>query len=107
VRYVFLGVAICSEVFGTSLLKATAGFTRLWPTTACLAAYAVSFLAVSQSVARGMPVGTAYAVWSGLGTTLIVLIGVLFLREPVTLAKALGVALVIAGVAVLNLAGAG
>ncbi|GLY76238.1 DMT family transporter [Actinoallomurus iriomotensis] len=104
--YVFLGLAITSEVLGTSLLKATQGFTRLWPTVTCLAAYAGSFLALSVALARGMQVGVGYAVWSGLGTTLIVVIGALFLHEPVTAAKALGVALVIAGVVVLNLGGA-
>jgi small multidrug resistance pump len=104
--YVFLGVAIASEVLGTSLLKTSEGFSRVWPTVACLVAYAGSFLALSVALARGMQVGVGYAVWSGLGTTLIVVIGALFLHEPVTVAKALGVALVIAGVVVLNLGGA-
>lgn len=104
--YVFLGLAIGSEVLGTSLLKATAGFSRLWPTAACLSAYAVSFVALSLAISRGLQVGVGYAIWSGLGTTLIVVIGALFLHEPITAAKLLGVALVIAGVVVLNLRGA-
>ncbi|AEW98638.1 DMT family transporter [Streptantibioticus cattleyicolor] len=104
--YLFLLLAIITEVAGTSLLKATAGFTRLWPTAACLACYAVAFLALARAIGRGLHVGVGYAMWSGLGTTLIVLIGALFLHEPLTAAKVLGVALVIAGVVVLNLGGA-
>lgn len=58
------------------------------------------------AIARGLQVGIVYAVWSSLGTTLIVLVGALFLNEPLTLAKVTGVALVIAGVVILNLGGA-
>nr|WP_321572632.1 multidrug efflux SMR transporter [Parafrankia colletiae] len=106
VRYLLLMVAIVSEVVATSLLKSTAGFSRLWPTVACLATYGVAFLALSLAIERGLQVGIGYAIWSGLGTTLIVLIGALFLHEPLTAAKLLGVALIIAGVIVVNLAGA-
>jgi len=106
VAYVFLMLAILAEVLGTSLLKATEGFSRLWPTLACLTSYGVAFLALSLAIERGMNVGIGYAMWSGLGTTLIVVIGALFLDEPITMVKALGVALVIAGVVVLNLGGA-
>lgn len=104
--YVFLGLAIAVEILGTSLLKSTDGFTRLWPTVASVASYATSFIMLAKSIQRGMQVGVAYAVWSGLGTTVIVVIGALFLGEPVTALKVLGVALVIAGVVVLNLGGA-
>lgn len=103
--YVLLGVAIAAEVLGTSLLKSTEGFSRLWPTVATLAAYVVSFLALSMAIQRGLQVGIGYAIWSGLGTTLIVIIGALFLSEPVTVVKVVGVGLVIAGVVVLNLGG--
>ncbi|MBT2233294.1 multidrug efflux SMR transporter [Nonomuraea sp. NEAU-A123] len=104
--YVFLALAIAGEVLATSLLKSTEGFTRLWPSLACLAGYAASFYMLTQALMRGMQVGIAYAVWAGLGTTLIVTIGVLFLHEPLTAAKVAGVALVVAGVVTLNLAGA-
>lgn len=104
--YLFLGMAIVSEILGTSLLKSAQGFTRLWPSMACLAAYAASFFALATAVKRGLAISTGYALWSALGTTLIVIIGALFLREPVTPAKIVGVALVTAGVVVLTLAGA-
>ncbi|SCE96478.1 DMT family transporter [Micromonospora mirobrigensis] len=103
--YVYLLLAIASEVFGTSLLKATEGFTRLWPTLGMLASYAVAFGLLALAV-RDIPVGVAYAVWSGLGTAAIVAIGAVFLGEPLSVTKVVGVALVIAGVVVLNLGGA-
>jgi small multidrug resistance pump len=104
--YLFLALAIGAEVLATSLLKATEGFTKLWPTVGVLALYAGAFYTLTQALVRGMQVGVAYAIWSGLGTTLIVIIGVLFLQEPINVAKAIGVALVVAGVVTLNLAGA-
>jgi small multidrug resistance pump len=103
--YVLLGLAIAAEVLGTSLLKSTEGFTRLWPTVASLGSYVVSFLALSTAIQKGLQVGVGYAIWSGLGTTLIVIIGALFLSEPVTPAKVIGAGLVVAGVVVLNLGG--
>ncbi|XVU26600.1 DMT family transporter [Actinoplanes sp. CA-054009] len=103
--YVFLLLAISSEVAATSLLKTTDGFTKLWPTLACLSGYAVSFLMLALTV-RDLPVGVVYAVWSAIGTAAIVAIGAAFLGEPLTLPKVIGVSLIIAGVIVVNLSGA-
>ncbi|MDO3701779.1 multidrug efflux SMR transporter [Micromonospora sp. C28SCA-DRY-2] len=103
--YVFLLAAIAAEVFATSTLKATEGFSRLWPTVACLAGYLVSFVALSQAV-KDIPVGVAYALWSALGTAAIVAIGAAFLGEPITLVKVVGVGLIVAGVVTLNVGGA-
>lgn len=104
--YLFLFVAIFAEVAATSLLKYTDGFTRLWPTLFCLSAYAVSFALLALSISRGMQTDVAYALWSAVGTAAIVLIAVLFLGSPVSAAKVVGVALIIAGVVTLNLGGA-
>ncbi|WP_082946328.1 multidrug efflux SMR transporter [Mycobacterium sp. E1747] len=104
--YVFLLCAIVAEVMATSLLKSTEGFTRLWPTLICLTGYAVSFALLALSIARGMQTDVAYALWSAIGTVLIVLIAVVFLGSPVSVAKVAGVALIIAGVVTLNLSGA-
>jgi small multidrug resistance pump len=104
VHYVFLGLAIVAEVAGTSLLKATDGFSRLWPTLACLGAYAVSFALVSQAV-KEIPTGVAYAIWSGTGTAAIAAIGAVFLGQPLSLVKVIGIGLIIAGVVLLNLGG--
>ncbi|HEX2133915.1 MAG TPA: multidrug efflux SMR transporter [Actinophytocola sp.] len=103
--YVYLGLAIAFEVVATSLLKATDGFSRLWPTIGCLAGYGAAF-AMLALVVRHVPVGVAYAVWAGLGTAAIVAIGVLFLGESINATKVVGVLLVIGGVVTLNLGGA-
>lgn len=104
--YVFLLGAIVAEVIATSLLKSTEGFSRLWPTVICLTGYAVSFAFLALSIARGMQTDVAYALWSAIGTALIVLIAVLFLGSPVSVAKVVGVGLIIVGVVTLNLSGA-
>ncbi|MFC5748398.1 DMT family transporter [Actinomadura rugatobispora] len=104
--YLLLAGAIIAEVAATSLIKNTEGFTKLWPTLACLAGYGTAFVLLAQAIERGMQVGVGYAVWAGLGTTLIAVIGTLFLDEPVTVAKVAGIALVVAGVVTLNLTSA-
>lgn len=104
--YLLLLAAIFAEVIATSLLKSTDGFTRLWPTVVCLAGYAVSFALLAVSISRGMQTDVAYALWSAIGTALIVAIAVLFLGSPISVTKVVGVGLIIAGVVTLNLAGA-
>jgi small multidrug resistance pump len=89
----------------TSLLKSTSGFTRLWPTLACLGGYTLAFIALSQAV-RHIPVGIAYAMWAGLGTAAVVAIGAVFLGEALSVTKVVGLVLVVGGVVVLNLGGA-
>ncbi|GHJ08444.1 multidrug resistance protein mmr [Micromonospora humidisoli] len=103
--YLFLLIAIGAEVAGTSLLKATQGFTRLWPTVGLAVAYLLAFGMLALAV-RDIPVGVAYAMWSGLGTAAIVAVGAAFLGEPLSLTKVVGVGLIIGGVVVLNLGGA-
>ncbi len=104
--YLSLFCAIFAEVVATSLLKSTEGFTRLWPTVICLVGYAVSFALLAFSISRGMQTDVAYALWSAIGTAAIVLIAVLFLGSPLSVAKVAGVGLIIAGVVTLNLSGA-
>jgi small multidrug resistance pump len=97
-----LGIAIVAEVIGTSALKASAGFSRLGPSLLVVAGYAVAFWFLAVTLKR-IPVGIAYAVWSGAGTVLITLIGVWFFRQRLDAAAMIGIALIIAGVLVLNL----
>jgi small multidrug resistance pump len=104
--FLLLFGAIFAEVVATSLLKSTDGFTRLWPTVVCLVGYAVSFALLAVSISRGMQTDVAYALWSAIGTAAIVLIAVLFLGSPMSVAKAVGVGLIIAGVVTLNMSGA-
>ncbi|OBG42437.1 multidrug transporter [Mycobacterium alsense] len=104
--YLFLLCAIFAEVVATSLLKSTEGFSRLWPTITCLAGYTISFALLALAISRGMRTDVAYALWSAIGTAAIVAIAVLFLGSPISVAKVAGIALIIAGVVTLNLAGA-
>lgn len=106
VAYIYLFAAVLFEIAGTSFLKTTEGFTRLWPTVACLAAYGAAFLLLAQSLEKGMQVGIAYAIWAGLGISIIAAIGILFLGEPISTTKLLGISLIIGGVVTLNLSGA-
>jgi small multidrug resistance pump len=103
--YALLGFAIVAEIFATSLMKQTDGFSRPLPTLACLAGYGIAFALMAQAV-KSVPVGVAYALWSGIGTVAIVAIAALFLSEPLTAAKVGGIVLVVAGVTILNLGGA-
>jgi len=84
--YALLMGAIFTEVLSTSLLKSTQSFTRLWPSVICLAGYAASFAFLSASIARGMQTDVAYALWSAIGTAAIVVIAVLFLGSPLSVA---------------------
>jgi small multidrug resistance pump len=104
--YLALFGAIIAEVMSTSLLKSTEGFSRLWPTVVCLVGYGASFALLAWSIQRGMQTDVAYALWSAIGTAAIVLIAVLFLGSPISVAKIVGVGLIIVGVLMLNLSGA-
>ena len=98
---VLLG-AIVFEVAGTLTLKFTEGMTRLKPTVLMFAFYLASLWGLSVAVSR-IPVGVAYAVWSGLGTLLVAVIGIVWFKEQVTLLRSVSTALIIAGVAGLYL----
>ena len=105
VAVVLLVGAIGIEVASTALLPRAEGFTDpLW-SAVVLAGYAVSIWLLAL-VVRTMAVSVAYAVWSGLGTALVAVIGVLFLDEQIGWVKAVSLALIVAGVIGLNLAGA-
>ena len=98
----YLAVAIVAEVIATSALTASAGFTRPGPSVVVVLGYGVAFWFLAQSL-RTIPVGIAYAVWSGVGIVLISLIGWLWFRQALDGAAVAGMALIVAGVAVINL----
>lgn len=100
--WLLLALAILAEVIGTSALKASMGFSRPWPSVVVVSGYGAAFYFLSLAL-RQIPVGVAYAVWSGTGTVLITLIGVLAFRQKIDAAGAIGIALIVAGVLVLNL----
>ncbi|TQJ87289.1 multidrug efflux SMR transporter [Streptomyces sp. SLBN-31] len=103
--YLLLGVAIAAEVGATTAMKFSEGFSRLVPSLVTVVGYVVSFVLLAQTL-KTLSVGTAYAIWSGIGTAAIATIGLLFFGEGMTMTKAAGIALIIVGVVVLNLGGA-
>src|SRR5579871_2012275 len=100
--YFYLFVAIFAELAATSALKACDGFSRLIPSIIVLCGYSVSFYCLSQAV-RDIPLGYAYALWSGVGIIVIAAVGYFYYRQAVDLAGICGIGLILAGVAVLNL----
>lgn len=100
--FVYLAVAILAEVIGTSALKASNGFTVWVPSAVVVVAYAVSFYFLSLAL-RTIPVGVAYAIWSGVGIVLISTIGWVFFRQRLDAAAIAGIGLIIAGVGVIHL----
>ena len=102
--WVILFFAIVFEVAGTLTLKFTEGMTRLWPTVLMFAFYLVSLIGLSVAVSK-IPVGTAYAVWSGVGTLMVAVLGVFWLKEEVTVLRSVSMLLIVIGVAGLYLTG--
>ena len=100
-QWLFLSVAIVSEVVATSALKSSNGFTQFWPSVVVVAGYAAAFFFLSLAL-RTMPVGIAYAIWSGVGLVLISLIAWLFLGQTLDGPAILGLGLIVAGVVILN-----
>jgi small multidrug resistance pump len=98
----YLALAIVSEVVGTSTLKAAEGFSRAGPTLVVAVSYGISFYCLSI-VLRSLPVGVAYAIWSGAGIALITLAAWLFYGQAPDLPAIAGMALIVAGVVVINL----
>lgn len=95
--WVYLFIAISLEVIGTISLKFSDGFTDWRFTVLSLGLYGLSFWVLSMTL-RIIPVGTAYAVWAGLGTASVAVIGWLFLKEPMTALKAIFLLMIIGGV---------
>ena len=100
--WLLLSVAIVAEVIATSALKAADGFTRLGPSLVVIAGYGIAFYFLSLAL-RGIPVGVAYAVWSGVGIVLISLLGWLVHQQALDLPALIGLGLIMAGVLVINL----
>lgn len=99
--YLYLIVAIIAEVIGTSSLKASEGFTKLAPSVVVAVGFGVAFFFLSLSL-RTIPVGIAYAIWSGFGTALIVLIGAISFKQVPDFGAVLGIGLIVAGVVVIK-----
>jgi small multidrug resistance pump len=101
-NWIFLSIAIVSEVIATSALKAADGFSRLVPSLAVVLGYASAFYFLSLTL-RSIPVGVAYAVWSGVGIVMVAIIGWLVYGQKLDVPAMVGMTLIIAGIVILNL----
>ncbi|WP_340394278.1 multidrug efflux SMR transporter [Paenibacillus sp. FSL E2-0190] len=102
--YVLLATAIICEVFGSSMLKVSNGFKKILPSIGVLLGMGSAFYCLSLALST-IPLGTAYAIWSGVGTALTALIGVIIYKENFNLKKLLGLILIIGGVVIMKLSG--
>jgi small multidrug resistance pump len=100
--WLYLIVAILLEVCGTTCMKLSEGFTRLWPSVFLFVFYSLSFTAMTLAI-KQIEVSVAYAIWSGLGISLIALIGIFWFRESVSVFKVVSLALIVIGIVCLRL----
>ena len=101
-NWVYLGLAIFSEVVATASLKSTEGFTRLMPSLVVLVGYSAAFYFLSLTLDT-IPIGVAYAVWSGVGVATITLVSFVIYNQKIDAAGLIGIGLIVAGVVVLRL----
>ena len=94
--------AVLSEVTATTALKFSEGFTRLIPSIIVVVGYGLSFYLLSLSL-KVIPIGIAYALWSGIGIVLTIIAGMILWREPLDWARVTGIILIIGGILVINL----
>jgi len=100
--YVYLSIAIVAEVVATSALKAADGFSKLGPSVVVVLGYGLAFYVLSF-VFRAIPMGVAYAIWSGVGIALISVAGAVIYRQTLDAPAIIGIAMIVGGVAVINL----
>ena len=99
--FLFLFIAIVFEIIGTSVLKLSEQFTKVVPSIISIIAYITAFYFLSLTL-RTIPVGIAYAIWSGVGIVLISVVGVVYFKQSLDLPAILGLGLIIAGVIIIN-----
>lgn len=104
VGYLFLGGAILCEVFATTMMKISNGFTQLWPSIGCAVGYIICFYLLSKALVT-VNLSVGYAVWAAVGIVLTAIIAVIAFGEPLTWPAVLGMVLIIAGVVLVNLFG--
>ena len=103
--YLLLLIAITSEVFASSMLKSSNGFKNLIPSFGVAIGYGTAFYTLSLTL-KTLPLGLSYAIWSGLGTALTALVGIIIYKEAFNMKKVAGLILIIGGVILLNIEGA-
>ena len=104
--YLFLALAIVGEVIATTFLKFTSGDkAQWWAYGIVVTGYVFAFAMLSQSLAKGVPLGIAYGIWAGVGVVLVAIVSWLVFRESLTWLQLVGMALVVGGVALLEVGG--
>ena len=101
-QWLYLTLAVFSEVAATSALKSTEGFTKLWPSIFVPVGYSASFYFLSMTL-ETIPIGVVYAIWSGVGVAAITFVSIFFFDQKIDNAGLVGIALIVAGVMVLRL----
>lgn len=99
--YVFLAIAIVAEVIGTSALKASESFSKTIPSIVTVVAYGAAFYCLSITL-KTVPVGVAYAIWSGVGVALIAIVGWIMFGQKLDAAAIIGMGLIVIGVVVMQ-----
>jgi len=100
-NYIYLALAIVFEVFGSTMLKLSKGFTVFYPSVGVVVGFLVSFIFLGISL-KGIPLSFAYAIWAGLGMALTAGVGVVLFKEEMSFLKTLALLLIIGGVVILN-----
>lgn len=100
--WVYLFLAIISEVTGTTCMKLSGGFTKVWPSIAIFIFYGISLTSLTIAIKK-IDISVAYAIWCGLGISLISTIGILWFEEPVNIVKIASIGIIIIGVIGLNI----
>lgn len=103
-EYILLALAIGLEIFSTSMLKASEGFTKILPSVVFVGGMGSSFYVLSQAL-KIIPLSIAYAIWSGVGTALTALIAIIIWKESINIYTAVGIILIIIGVVLINIKG--
>lgn len=100
-HWLTLAIAIIAEVIGTSALRASEGFTKVVPSILVVIGYSVAFYFLSLTL-KSIPVGIAYAIWSGVGTVLITIVGVVVFNQRLDVPAVIGLSLILLGVVIIN-----
>ena len=100
-NFIFLGLAICFEVFGSTMLKISEGFTLIWPSMGVVVGFLISFICLGLSL-NGLALTNAYAIWAGLGTAFTAIVGVVLFHEHMSVLKVVALVLIVIGVVLLN-----
>ena len=100
-QWIYLAIAILSEVIATSALKSAEGFTRLVPSVLVIVGYLSAFYFLSLTI-RTIPLGVVYAIWAGVGVALVALVGWVYYRQALDVAALIGIGFIVSGVIVIN-----